>query len=283
MRHFVAAALLAGAALAAQHKFDKAALEAWVRHLFLWGPQISVAIADPKPAEVAGFYDVTVTATAGQARQEETFLVSLDGKRVIRGTVYDTARNPFTADLAKINTAGAATIGPPEAPVQLVIFSDLQCSYCAQAAKIIREQVQPAYPNDLRVVFKDMPLDAIHPWARPAAVLGRCILRQKPAAFWEYHDWIFAGQQNLTTDNLRAKVVEWAKEREIDTAELARCADAPEAGTEVARSYAEALALGVNSTPTMFVNGRRVVGSVAADQLKKIIEHERDYARKQAR
>jgi protein-disulfide isomerase len=267
------------AAFAAQHKFDKAGLETWVRHLFLWGPQITVTVADPRPADVPGFYDVSVTASAGQARQEETFLVSLDGRRVIRGTVYDPARNPFASDLAKITTDGAPAVGPADAPVQLVIFSDLQCSYCAQAAKVLREQVLPAYAKDLRVVFKDMPLDAIHPWARPAAALGRCLQRQKPAAFWEYHDWMFATQQEIKPETLRAKVMEFAGKRGLDTAELERCADMPETGAAVEKSAAEARALGVNSTPTMFINGRRVVGSVGADQLRQVIDHEREYAR----
>jgi protein-disulfide isomerase len=282
MRFLVAALLLSGA-LTGQYKFDKQALETWVRHLFLWGPQISVSIGEPRPAEIPGFYDVAVVATAGQARQEEKLLVSLDGRRVIRGTVYDVSRSPFAGDLAKFRTDGAASVGPADAPVQLVIFSDLQCSYCAQAAEVLRQKIIPAYPKELRVVFKDMPLDQIHPWARQAAVLGRCILRQKADAFWAYHDWIFSIQAQITPENLRAKVAEFAKSNGLDPEGLNRCADSPSVAAEVEKSVNEARALGLNSTPTMFVNGRRVVGMVAPDQLQKVIEHERDYARMQAR
>jgi protein-disulfide isomerase len=281
MRFCVAAALWLSAAFAAEQKIDKAALEAWVRHLFLWGPHITVSVAEPKAAEIPGFFDVTVTGSSGPARQQETFLVSADGRQVIRGTLYNVARNPFAGDLAKITAEGAPSVGPADAPVRLVIFSDLQCSYCAQAAKVLRAQIVPAYPNDLRLVFKDMPLDQIHPWARTAAILGRCIQRQKPAAFWEYHDWIFGLQGEITPENVRAKVLEFASGRGLDTAELERCADAPATAAEVEKSAAEARALGVNSTPTMFINGRRVVGNVAPEQLRAVIEHERDYARRQ--
>ena len=76
-------------------RLKKATMEQYVRHLFVWGPQIQVNVADPKPsAELPGFKEVIVTASAGQASQQETFLVSNDGKRIIRGAVYDVAKNP---------------------------------------------------------------------------------------------------------------------------------------------------------------------------------------------
>jgi protein-disulfide isomerase len=282
MRLYVAAVLWVGAALATEQKMDKAALEAWVRHLFLWGTSITVSVGDPRPSEIPGFLDVTVTASAGQARQQETFLVSSDGRHIIRGTVFDIARNPFARDLARITTAGQPTLGPPDAPVHLVIFSDLQCSYCAQTAKTLRQLV-PAYAKDMQLVFKDMPLESVHPWARSAAVLGRCIQQQKPPAFWEFHDWIFGVQPEITPENLRDRVAEFAKSHALDDKELFACAAAGSAAVEVEKSIAEARALGVNSTPTMFINGRRLVGSVAPERLKEAIEHERDYARKQAK
>src|SRR5690242_6874765 len=81
---------------------DKPTLEAYVRHLFVWGSQIKVEIADPKPAPVPGMLEVTVRASAGQASQEELFYVSKDGQKIIRGTVFDVAQNPFKPDLDKL-------------------------------------------------------------------------------------------------------------------------------------------------------------------------------------
>src|SRR5436305_14615075 len=78
------------AAPPARSAFDKAVLEDYVRHLFVWGPQITVKIADPKPSQtLPGFREISVVASAGQASQETTFYVSADGRRIIQGSVYD--------------------------------------------------------------------------------------------------------------------------------------------------------------------------------------------------
>src|SRR6059058_5999311 len=83
---------------------DKPTLEAYVRHLFVWGPQIKITIADPKPAPMAGMLEVSVEASAGEARQTEIFYVSKDGQKILRGTIFDVAQNPFKPDLDKLKT-----------------------------------------------------------------------------------------------------------------------------------------------------------------------------------
>lgn len=256
-------------------------MEQYVRHLFVWGPQIQVNVADPKPAaDLPGFKEVMVTATAGQASQEDIFFVSNDGKRIIRGTVYDVAKNPFDADKEKLKTDGQPSFGAAGAPVVAVVFSDFQCGYCKEEAKVLRQNVASTYPDQVRVVFKDYPLEPIHPWAKPAAIAGRCIFRQKPAAFWDYHDWIFEKQAEITVENLKDKVAEWAKTKALEPIQLAACMENKATESEVTRSQTEGRTLGVNSTPTMFVNGRRLVGNVVWPQLKQIIDHELEYQRK---
>lgn len=263
--------------------FQKSTMEQYVRHLFLWGPQISVEIADPKPsASLSGFKEVTVTARAGQASQQETFLVSGDGKTIIRGSVYDVATNPFEADRKKIVTDGHPSFGPAEAPVTMVMYSDFQCSFCRDEAKVIRQNLAKAYPTQVRVVFKDFPLEPIHPWAKPAAVTGRCIFRQKPEAFWEYHDWIFENQSEITPENLKTKTAEWTKTKSLEPIQLAACIENNATEPEVSGAQAEGRSLGVNSTPTMFVNGRRLVGQVQWPQMQQIIDHEIQYQKSHA-
>ena len=68
------------------------------------------------------------------------------------------------------------------------------------------ESSRPRFPTQVRVYFKDFPLEPIHPWAKPAAIAGRCVFRQKPAAFWDFHDWIFEHQGEITVENLKDKV-----------------------------------------------------------------------------
>src|SRR4051794_30362955 len=79
--------------------FDKATLEAYVRHLFVWGPQIKVEISDAKPAALPGMMEVNVRASAGNATQDELFYISKDGQKILRGTVFDVKDNPFKGDL----------------------------------------------------------------------------------------------------------------------------------------------------------------------------------------
>lgn len=262
---------------AAKSGLDKPTLEQYVRHLFVWGPHIQVNVSDAKPSTLPGFQLMNVVASAGNASQEETFLVSNDGKKIIRGVVYDIAENPFDVEKARIKIDEQPSFGPAAAPVQLVIYSDFQCSFCREEAKVIRQTLAPAYPDQVRVIFKDFPLEPIHPWAKPAAIAGRCIYRQKPAAFWDFHDWVFENQGTLTVESLKDKVLEFGKSKGLETVQLGNCIDSKSTEAEVNRSMAEARLLGVNSTPTMFVNGRRLVGRLEWGQLKSVIDHEIEY------
>jgi protein-disulfide isomerase len=256
---------------------DKTVFENYVRHLFVWGPQIQVKVSNPKPSTLPGFQQVTVVASAGNASQEETFLVSADGKNIIRGVVYEVDKNPFAAEQERIKTDAEPSFGPADAPVKLVIFSDFQCSFCKTEAQVVRQTLMSAFPTQVRVSFKDYPLEQIHPWARPAAIAGRCVFQQKAPAFWEYHDWIFENQAQITTENLKEKVLEFAKSKSLDADAIGACIDSKATEADVNRTLAEGRLLGVNSTPTMYVNGRKLVGQLPWAQLKSVIEHEIDY------
>ncbi|HYO80709.1 MAG TPA: thioredoxin domain-containing protein, partial [Bryobacteraceae bacterium] len=207
------------------------------------------------------------------------FSVSSDGRRIIQGQVFDVQQHPYAADRDRIVTDLQPSFGQPGAPVVIVVYSDFQCSFCKEEARVLREDVAKAYPEQVRVYFKDFPLEQIHPWAKPAAIAGRCVFRQKPAAFWDYHDWMFANQAQFNPENLKTKVEEFAKTKGLEPVQLASCIDTKATEAEVNRAMTEARTLGVNSTPTMFVNGRRVVGQVPWNQLKSIIDHEVAYAK----
>jgi protein-disulfide isomerase len=257
--------------------FDKPTLEAYVRHLFVWGPQIKVDIADAKPSTLPGMLEVNVHASAGAATQDEVFYVSKDGQKIVRGSVFDVKENPFKADLDKLKTDFQPNYGTPGAPVVLVLFSDFQCPYCKDEAKMLRSNLLSAYPKQVRAYFKDLPLEQIHPWAKPAAIAGRCVFKQNPAAFWDYHDWIYEHQGDITKENLRDKVLEFAKGKEIDALQLGSCMDTKATEAEVDKSIAESRALRVTATPTLFVNGRRLPSQIAWPDLRQIIDQEIEY------
>src|SRR3712207_4807468 len=97
---------------------DKAVIEDYVRHLFVWGPQITIKVADPKPAtDLPGFHEIRILASAGQASQELVFYATPDGKRIVQGNIYDISKSPFENDLGKIKTDLQPSFGEAGAPV----------------------------------------------------------------------------------------------------------------------------------------------------------------------
>lgn len=255
---------------------NKQHLESYLRHLFLWGPQITVEVGDPKPSTVAGLFEITVRASYGPASEQQVFYLSADGKQIVRGPIYAAADNPFRSDLSKITTALEPSFGSPGAPVVIVAYSDYQCPHCRQEAKVLRDNITKAYPTQVRVYFKDMPLPN-HDWARTASLAGRCLFRQNPAVFWDFHDWVFENQTSITAANFQEKLAGFVKGKEIDPLQLTRCVEKRETEPEIEKSIAEAKSVGVASTPTLFVNGRRLAGATPWPNLKQIIDFEIDY------
>jgi protein-disulfide isomerase len=278
----LAAALLLTAPVSAQNQkksaLDKAVLEAYVRHLYVLKPEIKVQVADPKPSQVEGCVEVVVHASLGEASQDFPFLVSKDGSKILQAIVYDVNANPFKADLDKLKTEFQPSLGTPGAPVVLVTFSDFECPHCKDEAAMLRQNLVTAYPTQVRLYAKDFPLDSIHQWARPAAIAGRCVFRQNASSYWSYSDWIFAHQADITAANLKDKVMEWVKgEKDIDVLQLGRCMDTKATEAEVDKNVAEGRALGINATPTMFVNGRRIAQEIDWTNLRGIIDYEIEY------
>jgi len=269
-----AKAAAAGAA-AEKSALNKQHLEGYLRHLFLWGPQIKVEIGPFTPAPPAGLMQTTVTASYGAASEQMTFFVSADGKYILNGALHEASANPFKREISSLTTTLQPSFGAPGAPVTLIVFSDFQCPHCRDEAKELRENLTKAYPTQVRLYFKDYPLSN-HDWARPAAIAGRCIFRQDPLAFWDYHDWIFDKQAEVTAANFREKLNGFVKGKEIDPLQLNQCVDRKETEAEVDKSIAEAKGVRVNSTPTMFLNGRRL-GRIPWANLKQYIDFEIDY------
>ncbi|MBI2683267.1 MAG: thioredoxin domain-containing protein [Acidobacteriales bacterium] len=258
--------------------FDKAAMETYVRHLFVWSNKIKVEIGDPKPSSVPGLQEVKVTASAEGARHEEIFYASKDGQKIIRGLAFDVNQNPFKPQLDKLHTQNEPSFGTPGAPVVLVVFSDFECPYCKEEAKVLRTNLLSTYPKEVRLYFKNFPLTQLHPWAKPAAIAGRCVYQQKPDAFWLYHDWIFEHQGEITQQNLSAKIADFIKGKEIDELQLNRCMETKATEADVDRSMKEGQALAVTATPTVFVNGRQLPGQQASwPNLRAIIDFEIEY------
>src|SRR5581483_8914512 len=111
-------------------------------------------------------------------------------------------------NLQKLNLQGAASKGPADAKVVLVEFGDLECPVCRQLDYILRA-VLPQYPQ-VRLVFKDFPLESIHPWAMTAAIAGHCVLNQGSDAFWKFHDTVYDSQDVISPENAFEKLTDIA-------------------------------------------------------------------------
>ncbi len=257
--------------------FSKPVFEDYVRHLFVWPTAIQLEIGDPKPGPMPGYDEVRVKATQGKAFQEEIFYVSKDGQKIVRGQIFDVKENPFKADLDKIRTDLRPSMGTAGANVVLVEFSDFQCHFCREEAKVLRENLLKEYPKDVRLYFMDNPLDSLHPWARAAAIAGQAIFKLKADAFWDYHDWVFEHQAEITAENFEGKLFEFAKTKDLDPLQLKAALGLKQVLAAVDQSVEMGRAVQVQSTPTLFVNGRRLVGAVDWRELKRIIDYEVEY------
>jgi protein-disulfide isomerase len=280
---YIAGLLLCLLSLSAQDKpkpgFDKVALEAYIRHLLVVTPQVQMKIDDPKPSDVPGLDQVDVHYTFGPNMRDDVFYLSKDGNKIIRGEAFNLHQNPFQPELDKLKTDLSPSFGTPGAPVVMVVFSDFQCPNCREEAKTLRDNLKSgATAEKVRLYFKDFPMITIHPWAKAAAIAGRCVFRQSPTAFWQYHDWMFEHQGEITAENLKLKVEEFAKTvSDLDTLQFGRCVDTRATEAEVDKEMAEGKSLKVDGTPTMFINGRKLVGNYPWANLEQVISFETEY------
>ncbi len=253
-----------------QAKLLKSA-EVFVRHFFGWGDDVKVVLGPLGPTVSPNFYVVPIQVTLGEQTQTGEVFVSKDGKTLLRGEMYDMSTDPFAVNRAKAHLEGNPSKGPEDARVTLVEFSDFQCPHCRELYEALKA-VEAKYPQ-VRIVYKDFPLNSIHPWAQTAALGGRCAFEQSPAAFWKVHDSIFDNQDVLSTENVWDKLVEFATQAGLNADTFKACLSSPDAQKAVDANRADGVALDVNSTPTVYVNGRPLIGG-DVETLDRFIDFE---------
>jgi len=232
--------------------------EHFLRQLYAWGPDVLVKIGTPGTSKVEGFYLLPVDITAGGQTQMGEVYISKDGKTMLQGEIFDTTTDPFADNRAKLHIDGNPSRGPMDAPVTLVEFADFQCPHCRELYENLK-QIEMQYPQ-VRVVYKDFPLNSIHPWADTAAVGARCAYMQSPDAFWKVHDMIFDNQDVLSSEIIWDKLVSFAGANALNVDAFKACLSSPDAQKAVDANRKDGVALGVNATPTAYVNGRPIPG-----------------------
>ena len=237
-------------------------IEAYLRNLYAFGPDVKLIIGPLRESPVDGILETNVDVTIGENKEAAKFYVSKDGRFLFRGDVSDMTKDPLAENLAQIRMTDAPALGDPKAPVTIVEYSDFECPVCRNLHDALRG-ILPNYAGKVRVIFKDFPIEQLHPWARTAAIAGRCAYQQKPDAFWKMYDLIYDNQEIISAANAWTKMTDYAAQSGLDADAFKSCMAGPEASAAVNASHANGEKLEVNSTPTVFVNGRRMVGADA--------------------
>jgi protein-disulfide isomerase len=156
--------------------------------------------------------------------------------------------------------------GPVDAPITIVEFSDFECPYCGRVEDTLR-QLQFRYANQLRLAYRDFPMD-FHPRAEPAAQASRCALAQ--GKYWPYHDLLFANQQHLESSDLS----KYAVQLEMDAKKFDGCIAQKTFRAEVQRDLDEGQKLGIAGTPAFYINGMVLSGAVPLEEFERLIDRE---------
>jgi protein-disulfide isomerase len=172
---------------------------------------------------------------------------------------------PAPVPMTTFDLTGAPTKGPAEAPVTIVEFSDFQCGFCLRVNSTVA-QVLERYKGKVRLVFKHYPLVELH----PAAPSGHraALAAHEQGKFWEMHDRIFANQRAMTRQDLLGH----AGALGLDMTKFMADLDGPRLQAVLDRDLAEGRKVGVEGTPTFFINGTAVVGSQPLDAFVKVID-----------
>lgn len=168
-------------------------------------------------------------------------------------------------------------LGKANAKVTIIEFGDYQCPVCRLFWREIEPRLKKEYVDTgkVKLVFRDFPIQQIHPESTIAAMAAQCAADQ--GKYWEYHDKIFREQDKGTDDLVRFKAADlkkWAADLRLDAAAFSECVDSGRYKDEVAKDFADGAAVGVQGTPTFFINGRVVAGAQPFPVFKKIIDEE---------
>jgi protein-disulfide isomerase len=246
-------------------------VNAFLHATFGYDPQLTWKIVGIRPSEAEGLSEVNVEISGPQGQGEQKFFVSQDGKHAVVGDIIPFGARPFAKAREVLQKkANGPARGPADAPVTIVEFSDLQCPHCKEANPTIEKLLTD--DSNIRFISQSFPLP-MHNWAMKAAEYADCVGRASNDAYWKFTDGVFDAQSEITADNADQKLTEIADKSGVNGQDIAACAAKPEAESRVQASLNLGKSLDVNSTPTLFINGRPVgVSGNNYEVLKQIVD-----------
>lgn len=162
---------------------------------------------------------------------------------------------------------GYPSLGPDDAEIVIVEFSDFQCPFCRRFHDETYRALLDAYPGQIRFVYRNLPLTSIHPSAMPAAIASLCANDQN--AYWDYHEKLFSSE---TLDE--PTYIQYATDLGLNVETFTACLSSGTHDAFIQEDMNFALDLGVQSTPTFFVNGLAIVGAQPLTSFQQLIDKE---------
>lgn len=238
--------------------------------------QVQVKIGERTKSEFPGYDKLPVILSRNSNSQTLDYLISTDNKTLIRISKIDLTRDPTTM----VSVKGRPFRGGADAKVTIVNFDDLECPYCARMHRELFPETLARYGDKVKIVYKDFPLLEMHPWALHAAVDANCLADQSGETYWTYVDHVHDHSQEITGEThdlstsdaaLDKLAKDEAAKNKLDTAKLQTCLAAQDTA-KVKAEMAEGSELGLEATPTLYINGERVSGAEGTDVLWPVID-----------
>ena len=246
-----------------------------IRARYSVAPQVDISISSPQSSDIPGYDKVIVTFAHDEKKTTFDFLLSKDRKTLARLETIDISQDL----MSKIDVKGRPVRGNPAAKVAIVNYDDFQCPFCAKMHATLFPALLKEYGNKVKFIYKDYPLVDIHPWAMHASVDANCLASQNGDAYWDFADYVHANAKSIAGHspqeafvNLDKLTMDQGDKHHVDAAKLDACVKKSDESA-VRASMAEGDKLGVDATPTLFINGERISGIVPDDVMHSIIDH----------
>jgi protein-disulfide isomerase len=255
-------------------------IEQQVRIFYTIPARVKVVLGPVKPsAEFPNYDSLTITFDGGTKKQTYDFLLAKDGKTLLRMTKLDLSKDPYAEVMKKIDVVGRPTRGNAKAKVVAINYDDFECPFCSRMHQTLFPDLLKEYGDRVLFIYKDFPLAEIHPWATHAAVNANCLAAQNQDAYWDFADYIHANQKDVNSEKshdaqfaaLDRMATEQGQKHNLDATKLQACIKAQQ-DDKVKTSVHEGEALGVEATPTLFVNGEQVDGALPLSELRAILD-----------
>ena len=254
------------------------AVERRVRAQYSLPPDVKVIVGTLRSSEFPNYDALTVSIASRTKKQDFEFLLARDHKTLVRLTKFDLSSDPYAEIMKKIDVSGRPTRGNKDAKVTVVNYDDFECPFCSGMHKTLFPGLFKEYGDRVLFIYKDYPLEEIHPWAVHAAVNANCLGAQSGDAYWDYADTLHGNQDSIKAkgrDGWSAELDRLAnaqgQRHNLDVPKLQACVKAQDE-TAVRASMREGETIGVDATPTMFINGQKLDGAVPADEVRQALD-----------